>query len=156
MGGWVSWMQAECAVHVLTALYVAFDSDQSWADPKKIAVQLREKGIGGQRVEHAFRVLIQLQMVEEKKFDDDLVGYRISSYGVDWIEKYMPLAEKEGGNYSFNLPVFRTLKLIPPEQFYGKKSSKPALNNSAVNWTKWGALSALLALPTMIGLWWFS
>ncbi|KEO91339.1 hypothetical protein EH31_01355 [Erythrobacter longus] len=149
-------MQAECAVHVLTVLYVAFDSDQNWADPKKIAGQLRAKGFGGRRVEHAFQLLVQLQMVDEKKFESGLVGYRISSYGIDWIEKCMPLAEKEGGNYSFDLPVFRTLKLVPPDQFYAQKGSRPAWSNSAVNWTKWGAVAALLALPTMIGLWWFS
>lgn len=35
-------------------------------------------------------------------------------------------------------------------------SARGPKHSTETNWAKWGAIGALLAIPTMIALWWFS
>ena len=134
-------IQAEHCVQVLMLLYAELDQRSGWGDTTKIIEYFRKEGISAGRTEAAIRTLKNLKMLDTRSSEGG-EELRMSAYGVVWFEKNLPL-ESRGDNYTYSLPLFRSIKLVGPEEFYGSKG-KPGHTNAGLDWTKWGALIAAL------------
>ena len=133
-------LQAELCVQVLMRLYIELDQRTGWTDPGKLAKYFEKNGIGLGRTNEALRTLKSIQMVED---NPDKTAIKLSPYGLDWFEKCLPLTSREP-DYEFSLPMFRSIKLVGPDEFYKRKSSSPKKQSGDINWTKWSVLVALL------------
>lgn len=139
-------LQAELAAQLLMRLYQEFDQHSGWCDPEKVVAAYKGDGVAEGRIRDALKTLSSLRMLEHK---DESTSIKISSYGVDWIEKNCPLVSRNP--YAFSMPMFRTLKLTGPDEFYKRKRSSGApASDAAVYWTKVGVyVAAVIGIITI-------
>ena len=145
--------QAELALRVLMRLYVEFDQRSGWTSDGKVVAVFKKDGVAEGRINDALKILNRLKMLENNSLDG-VEKIKISSYGVQWLEKTCPLIEREP-EYEFALPTFRSVKLVGPDEFYGRKKDDSRQFDSLIDWAKWGAIGTLCAIPITIVIWWF-
>ena len=143
--------QAEYSVQLLMLFYAEFDQRSGWGDKTKVLKLQRTKGIADGRTENALDTLLNLKMLDQK-VSDETVMLRLSTFGVDWFEKNFTLVERGQDAYRYEVSPFRKIRLVSPDQFYGR-SSKNVVSSTEVNWTKWGAIFAGLGILVTIVLW---
>ncbi|MGZ3233277.1 MAG: hypothetical protein ACXU68_05805 [Croceibacterium sp.] len=147
-------IQFETAFQVLIQLYIEFDQRTGWTTEGKIVQYFKGRGVGQGRVEDAIAILRSLKMLDQR-VEDDKQQVKISSYGVQWLEKTCP-PMSTGDSYEFALPTFRSIRLVGPDEFYGRRQRKDAGSHAGVNWTKLGAIAAIVAIPVPFIVWWLT
>jgi hypothetical protein len=143
-------VQAELSVRILMRLYIEFDQHLGWAIEKKVSQAFSHAKVSEGRVQDALSILKRLKMLDEQEKDGQR-QIKLSPYGVQWLEKNCPLASRSP-EYEFALPTFRTLKLVGPDEFFGRNKESRALLSSAINWTKWGAILTAVGIIVAIAI----
>ena len=147
--------QAEVAFRILIKLYVEFDQRTGWTTESLIAkVMYSKEGVSEGRTIESIGLLKRLKMLDLNTSDKGQ-EIKISAYGVEWLDKTCPLTSRHP-EYEFSLPTFRSVKLIGPDEFYGVKKRSSAKSDNSMNWTKWGAIATLIAIPIPFIIWWLS
>ena len=147
--------QAEVAFKILIRLYVEFDQRTGWTTESQVVKAMYAKeGISEGRTLSGLALLKQLKMLNLRNSDQG-EQMKISPYGVEWLDKSCPLISRDP-DYEFALPTFRSVKLVGPDEFYGGKRHLAKHSEDTVNWTKWGAIAALVAMPIPFIIWWLT
>jgi hypothetical protein len=145
--------QAEVAFKILIRLYIELDQRTGWTTENQVAkVMSAKEGISDGRARDGLAMLKQLKMLELRRGDEG-EQLKISSYGVEWLDKTCPLTSREP-EYEFALPTFRSVKLVGPDEFYGRKRRSAKQSTDSIDWAKWGAIGALIAVPIPFIIWW--
>ena len=146
--------QAEIAFRILMRLYIELDQRAGWATEKQVVdVMKRKEGVAEGRTHDALGVLRRLKMLEYRE-REGAEEFKISSYGVAWFEKTCPMTSREP-TYKFEVPFFGGIKLVGPDEFYKTKNAR-AGSGHTTDWTKWGAIAGIAALPLAIFIAWYS
>lgn len=136
-------------------LYVEFDQRSGWAlESQVVRVMQAEEHISEGRTYDAISLLKSYRMLDERTGEAGN-EIKISSFGVEWMDKTCPLISRNP-TYEFSLPAFGKIKLVGPDTFYGRRKSSPKSDGAGINWTKWGAVAAIIAIPIPFLLWWLS
>lgn len=136
-------------------LYIELDQRSGWTTQQQIVEIMKvQEGVAVGRSEDGLAMLRKLKMLDTR-IENGVEQLKISSYGVQWFEKSCPMISREPV-YEFSLPTFRSIKLVGPDEFYGRKKITEGSAGEHPRWTKWGAMAALVALPIPFIIWWLS
>ena len=110
------------------------------------------------RFDDAFENLGHWKYLKMEKVDGSEERFRLSPHGVDWFEGWFWLEDQ--GSTTFNYSPRHSGKIIVDQLRRDverdEKAKKQTLSIHSPQWTKWGAIAALLALPLPFIIWWLS
>ena len=147
--------QAEIAFRILMRLYIELDQRLGWTTEQQVVATMKTKeNIAEGRSKDSLNLLRNFKMLEFRS-----VGateqMKISPYGVQWFEKSCPMISRDP-EYEFRMPILRSVKLVGPNEFYGRAKANASSSARQPDWTKWGAIAALVALPIPFIIWWLT
>ena len=141
-------LQAELALDLVITLYIEADKKSGWLSKGTLISTHEKRGVARGRSEHAIELLKRLKMIDNKA--DDQEKLKLSLHGIHWFEANFSLTNRNP--YEFEGRICRKVVLQGPDGI--KTKSNTAKNG--LNWSKWGALAGIAALPLTIVLWWFT
>ena len=154
--------QRKLEVKLLLRLYIRVHEGTQPTSSAQLRNSAKKSwSVSDYRFEDAFQNLLRWKYLKEVEANEaGEMTYRLSSRGIDWVEGWYRVNRGEKDSYEFVAKHKGSVFVDELRYEYVNRiaNSKPvaAVPIETHFWTKWGAVAAILAVPTSILVWWLS